>query len=103
MSKSYKVITHPPDWKFIAEQLAQKVNFAINWLSPKGGGSGVIYNSNTNQAIYWKNSFADALELIPGVTVDREKMLISDLPRPKQKKALAELEARRAVAKKEAA
>lgn len=90
------------DWKDICGQLAKKVSFAIDWLAPKGGGTGLIYNSKKGGAIYWKHDFADALELIPGVSVDREIMLISDLPRNKQKKAIKELEARRAL-KKEAA
>ncbi len=78
-----------PNWKKIAEGLAQRVNFAVTYL--KAPGSGQILNMKTGKGQSWREYFADGLEAVPGVKVDREIMHLYDLPWTKRKKALREL------------
>lgn len=80
-----KEMTAEPDWKAIALHLGQQVNFAITYLSPKSG-SGLILNTNTGETQNWKERFADALERIPGVKVDREAMHALSLPARERRK-----------------
>jgi hypothetical protein len=60
------------DWKAIAKTLAQKAIFAIYNL--KANGTGIIWNMHTGKTIHWKDDFADALELIPRIKIDRESL-----------------------------
>jgi hypothetical protein len=73
------------DWKAIAMALGQRVNFAINNLAPKGGGSGQIMTVSDGDKVAklrnWKEHFADAIDLIPGIQVDREVMHANSLPK----------------------
>jgi hypothetical protein len=73
-----------PDWKEIAITLWRDVNFAAANL--KAAGSGILYNPETGTSRHWKERFADSLELMPGVTVDREAMHAMDLPKKQQLK-----------------
>jgi len=74
-----------PDWKAIATILFQDVLFATNHLSFPGG-SGTIYNSETGEMRHWKTRFADSLELVPGVKIDREAMFAMGLPKKQRAK-----------------
>ncbi|MVT30185.1 hypothetical protein GO496_24995 [Acidovorax citrulli] len=56
-----------PDWKHIAFQLAQRVNFAVTNCKATGG----MYNTKTGQITSWREYMAEALEMIPGTTVDK--------------------------------
>lgn len=76
-----------PDWKHIATQLARRVNFAIVNCNATGG----IYNAKTNQITGWREYMADGLEMIPGITVDREMMATLDLPKAKRRKVQKEI------------
>lgn len=82
-----------PNWKEIAEQLAQRVNFALGALHSRN--SGLLMNVKTGQARHWREYMADGLEMIPGITVDRELSMTFELPRSKQRKAQKELKAKR--------
>ena len=82
-----------PDWKHIATELARRIDFSMRYL--KAGGAGLMLNINTGESQHWRDYMADGMELIPGVTVDRELMHLIDLPKNKQKKAIAELKASR--------
>lgn len=77
-----------PDWKDIATKMAQKVYFALNHL--KVAGSGVMMtvdkDGNYQNARHWKEDFADTLELLPGLKVDREAMHALDLPAKQRRK-----------------
>lgn len=73
-----------PDWKEIAWQLWYDVNFAAANL--KATGSGILYNPVTGASRHWKERFADSLELMPGVTVDREALHALDLPKKQRLK-----------------
>lgn len=79
------------DWKAIAMALAQRVNFAISNCDCKGG----LMNLETGQATGWRDYMVEAMEMIPGVTVDREILATMHLPRTKRKKAQAEILKRR--------
>ncbi|MGP3505893.1 hypothetical protein [Paracidovorax citrulli] len=76
-----------PDWKHIAFQLAQRVNFAVTNCKATGG----MYNTKTGQITSWREYMAEALEMIPGTTVDREMLATYELPPAKRRKAQKEL------------
>ena len=73
-----------PDWKKIAMELAQRVNFAQQYL--KAPGTGTMFNSKTGEMRSWREYFADAMEMIPGLKVDREAMHALDLPVHRRRK-----------------
>lgn len=88
-------VTHDTtDWKTIALALAQRVNFAMTNLDSKGGG---MLNTETMQVTPWRDYLAEAMEMIPGVVVDREILATLYLPQAKRRKAQAEIRARRAA------
>ena len=60
------------------------VLFALQNL--KAPGTGSIYNSATGEFRHWKTRFADTLEKMPGVKVDREAMFALDLPKAQRAK-----------------
>lgn len=47
---------------------------------------------------HWKEYFADAVEMWPGVKVDRELMHALSLPKKQQEKRVKEIKAQRAAA-----
>jgi len=73
-------MTHT-DWKEIAMQLAQRVNFAVTKCECKGGG---MLNTKTMQLQDWRSYMADAMDMIPGVKVDREILATLHLPKAKR-------------------
>jgi hypothetical protein len=85
------------DWKEIATQLARRVNFAINHLTSVGSGLVLNYQPEREFAdtIHWRDYFADGMELIPGVKVDRDVLHCLNLPRNKRRKAIDNLKAMR--------
>lgn len=85
------------DWMEIAMQLAQRVNFAMANCDCNGAG---LFNSETGQITPWREYMAEAMDMIPGVTVDREILATLSLPKAKRLKAQAEVRAKReAIAK----
>lgn len=88
--------TQETDWKSIAMALAQRVNFSITNCDCKGEG---LLNMETGQVTPWRDYMAEAMEMIPGVRIDREIMATLYLPPAKRKKAQAEIMARRNAAK----
>ena len=83
------------DWKSIAMALAQRVNFAMTNCKAQGG----LFNTETGQITPWRDYMAEAMEMIPGIKVDREIMATLDMPQTKRRKAQAEIAAKRAQAK----
>lgn len=83
------------DWKAIAMALAQRVNFAMKNL--KADGSGVIgdLDKPSSDWQHWTRYFGEAMEMIPGVTVDYEIVDTMALPRAKRKKEQARIMAAR--------
>ena len=82
------------DWKAIALALAQRVNFAMTRCSC---GGGMLLHAETGQLTPWREYMAEAMEMVPGVTLDREIMGTLDLPPAKRKKAQAAIKASRAA------
>ena len=82
-----------PDWKAIALALGQRVNFAITHLDCKGGAMMDIYG----KLMPWRDYMAEAMEMIPGVEIDREILSTLYLPQAKRRKAQAEIRAKRAA------
>ena len=83
-----------PDWKAIALALAQRVNFAMTHCNC---GGGILLHAETGQLTPWREYMAEAMEMVPGVTLDREIMGTLDLPPAKRKKAQAAIKASRAA------
>lgn len=81
------------DWKAIALALAQRVNYAVSNCECKGSG---LLNLETLAVTPWRDYMVEALEMIPGVTVDREMLATLHLAPTKRRKAQAELKAKRA-------
>lgn len=79
------------DWKSIALELAKRVNFAMTNCSCKGG----LLNLETGKVTGWRDYMIEAVEMIPGVSVDREIVGTLDLPMAKRRKAQAEIRKRR--------
>lgn len=84
------------DWKEIAMALGQRVNFAVTYCECKGSG---LLNEKTGQIQAWRDYMAEALEMIPGIKVDREMMATFSLPASKRRKAQQEIKARREAEK----
>ena len=80
-----------PNWKEIAMQLAQRVNFAVQHLK----GSGGLLDTETGNIKGWRDYMAEGIEMVPGVKVDREILATLDLPPQKRRKAQLEIKARR--------
>jgi len=89
--------TQEVDWKSIAMALGQRVNFAVQSCDCKGGG---MLNLETGKVTGWRDYMAEALEMIPGVVIDREIMATLHLPTAKRKKAQSEIREARAAIKK---
>ena len=83
------------DWKEVALALAQRVNFAVANCKCTGG----LFNSTTGQITPWRDYMSEALEMIPGVRVDREILATLGMPLAKRRKAQAEIKARREAIK----
>ena len=56
-----------------------------------------MLHTETGQLTPWREYMAEAMEMIPGVTLDREIMGTLDLPPAKRKKAQAAIKASRAA------
>lgn len=89
------MIEKEADWKAIALALGQRVNFAVQQCDCKGGG---MFNTETGQITGWRDYMAEALQMIPGVVIDREILATLNLPAAKRKKAQAEIKASREAA-----
>lgn len=83
--------TKEPNWRVIAYELSECLVTALRHLHAKGGGILVNRNDTMDTGIHWRNKFANAIELIPGITVDREMSFICDLPRSQQEPARKKL------------
>lgn len=83
-----------PDWKEIALALARRVNFAVTNCQCR---SGFLMDMKTMEATGWREYMAEAMEMIPGVKVDREILATLELPPSKRKKAQAEIKKARAT------
>jgi len=87
-----------PDWKAIAQQLAKRVMFAINHLDAYGSGLVGSPDTPSDEWQHWRDYFADGLDLVPGMKLDREIMRCLNLPRSKRAKAIAAIQKARGEA-----
>ena len=78
------------DWESIARKLMHKCIFAVERLQPYGWTGELIKSHDPFETIHWKEDFADAIELVPGVSVDREAMHAMSLPRKQREKFFAD-------------
>ena len=81
------------DWKNIAIELGQRVNFAVQHLS---GTNGFLLNQETMEMTHWHDYFAEGLEMLPDVKIDREILATMRLPKRQGDKARKEIKERRA-------
>ncbi len=89
-------MTDATNWKEVAIALAQRVNFAMVNCECKGGG---MLNTETMKITNWRDYMAEAMEMIPNVTIDREIMATLNLPRAQRIKEQKRIrEARKAEA-----
>ena len=66
-----------------ARALAQRVNFAMTHLD---GGSSAMMDMESGKLTGWRDYMAEAMEMIPGVKVDREILATMSLPKAKRRK-----------------
>jgi hypothetical protein len=71
----------------------------VTHLKPRSGSGMIILDINKpmegSNTVHWREYFAQGMEMIPGITVDREIMNTFDLPRTKMIKAQREIQAKR--------
>lgn len=80
-----------PDWKGIAWKLMRQCEFALTKLKADGWtGELMDMSGPTITTRHWKEDMADAMDLIPGVKVDREAMHACSLPKKQRDKFFAE-------------
>lgn len=85
------------DWKKIALALAQRVNFAMCNLTCTGAGVIGDMDKPSSEWQHWRYYMADAMQMIPGTTIDFEILETLHLPPSKRKKAQAAIKASRAA------
>ena len=81
-----------PDWKAIAEELAKHLVFTVENL--RAVGSGLLRRGGVIK--HWKEHFADSLDKVPGVKIDREIMHAYSLPERERNKRFKQIDAERA-------
>lgn len=74
------------DWKEIAMELARRLNFAV---SNGKFGTGFMLNMKTNKSESVLDYLADGLEMVPGITVNRERLHMTPAQRRKKAKESA--------------
>jgi hypothetical protein len=77
------------DWKAIAIVLGQRVNWAISHISERG--TGLVLNTNTGESRHWKVYLAEALRMIPGVTINDDILAAHCLPAGEKRKRFKQL------------
>ncbi len=80
------------DWKEVAMQLAERVEFAAQHLEVRSG-TDLVMNMETGKTKTWRNYMAEGLELIPGLKIDREVLAALSLPAKQRRKRLAQIDA----------
>lgn len=92
MKKTKEKQSAAPDWKMIAGEMYARLKMAVTSLKAKDDSGGFIIDMDTGKETHWKDYFADAMELIPGVKINREVMHAYSLPRKQREKFFADLE-----------
>ena len=86
-------MTTETDWKSIAMALAQRLNFVLSAVEPKG--SPLMINIETGSMRHWHDYIADGIKMIPGVKFDEEAFMALRLPPAKRRKRMKEIMAAR--------
>lgn len=93
--------THSPedeiDYRAIAWKLMRQCEFALTKLKADGW-TGIFYTPSTGKSRHWKEDMADAMDLLPGVKVDREMMHACSLPKKQREKEIKRIKAEREAA-----
>lgn len=84
------------DWKAIATELARGLNFAITHMKPPSSSAGIM-DMKTGSFTPYREYLVECFEKYPGVKIDREMLALCELPPAKRRKALKELQDRRAA------
>lgn len=92
--KTVRASAKEPDWKKIAHELARRCVFVATYIRD-ASGSGLVMNMKTGKAQHWRDYVADGIEMMPGVTVDRDMLHAQALPRSRRAKAIREIKERR--------
>jgi len=77
------------DWKAIAMALGQRVNWAISHISERG--TGLVLSAATGKSRHWKEYMAEALRMIPGLTIDDDILAAHCLPPGEKRKRFKQL------------
>lgn len=77
------------DWKAIAIALGKRVNWVISHISERG--TGLVLNTNTGESRHWKVYMAEALRMIPGVTINDDILAAHCLPAGEKRKRFKQL------------
>lgn len=73
-------------WKNIASEMFSALRMCMTCLKAPPGSAGFIANTETRDMKHWREIVADAMEMFPGVEIDRELYHSLDLPK-KQREA----------------
>lgn len=76
----------------IVRALYTDLHTVLGNFKPKSS-NGVFFNMETGEMTHWIERFSDTLELIPGVTVDREAAHARHLPKRERDKFFKKREA----------
>lgn len=82
--RNLETSTQEPDWKAIALALKDRLVMAA---TVGKFGTGLIIDTKTLELASIYDYFADALEMVPGVTVDRNLLKLTPAQRRKAKKS----------------
>jgi hypothetical protein len=79
------------NWPQIAWKLMRQCEFAISRLKADGWTGELMDTSGAEYTTrHWKEEMADAMELIPGLKVDREAMHAMSMPKKARDKWIAD-------------
>ena len=88
-------MTTETDWKSIALALAQRLNFVLSAVEPKG--SPIMMNIETGEMRHWHDYIADGIKMIPGAKLDEDAFMALRLPPAKRRKRMKEIAKSREV------
>jgi hypothetical protein len=79
--KILKITKERDDWKNIACEMFKALRMCMTCLKAPPGSAGFVANTTTRDMKHWREIVADAMEMFPGVEIDRELYHSLDLPK----------------------
>lgn len=79
--KILKLTKERDDWKNIACEMFKALRMCMTCLKAPPGSAGFISDSELCKMKHWREIVADAMEMFPGVEIDRELYRALDLPK----------------------